>query len=171
MKKLFKILFIAVLIGTLISFVSTAACVYPHYVVTATSGLNVRYGPGTGYKIYTTLPSGTAITISQVSGGWGKIYTGQNQTIDGKWVSMAYLTQYTITSLGTGKVKTSSGCSLNMRQGPTTSCRWLASIPNGKSVIIRGYTANGWLYVSYNGVHGFVSSTYIVKNSYSVTSR
>ena len=53
------------------------------YTVTA-SVLNVRNGPGTGYKVVASLKKGTTVTVVETSNGFGKIG-------DNKWVSMNYL--------------------------------------------------------------------------------
>lgn len=56
------------------------------YEVTAT-GLNLRKGPDTSYEVCVTIPKGTKVNVTKVSGGWGQVtynsYTG--------WVSMTYL--------------------------------------------------------------------------------
>lgn len=56
------------------------------YTVTA-SALNVRSGPGTNYATVTSsLPNGTTVTVTQVSGDWGKI------TVNGVtgWINLRY---------------------------------------------------------------------------------
>lgn len=56
------------------------------YTVTA-SALNVRSGPGTNYATITSsLPNGTTVTVTQVSGDWGKI------TVKGLtgWINLRY---------------------------------------------------------------------------------
>src|SRR3954452_9688035 len=55
--------------------------------VTATA-LNVRTGPGTTYKIVTTVKKNQAVTVSQTKGSWDKV------TVAGKtgWASNHYLT-------------------------------------------------------------------------------
>lgn len=48
------------------------------YKVTAVSGLNVRTGPGTGYKRLGTLACGAAVQASAIENGWAVIqYSGQ----------------------------------------------------------------------------------------------
>ena len=46
------------------------------YVRYVTANLNLRYGPGTGYEIITTLPKGTLVTI--------------DEDCDCKWVPVEY---------------------------------------------------------------------------------
>ena len=49
---------------------------------------------------------------------------------------------------------------LNLRQGPGTNTAILRTIPNGATVSIKSLS-NGWYNVSYNGINGYVSATYI----------
>ena len=48
------------------------------------NALNVRYGPGTNYRIVGSKRYNSVVTVSATSNGWGKI--GNNQ-----WVSLAYI--------------------------------------------------------------------------------
>lgn len=52
--------------------------------VTATT-LNVRSGPGTNYKVTTTVKKGGVYTIVEESNGWGKLKSGAG------WVSLQYM--------------------------------------------------------------------------------
>jgi len=51
--------------------------------VKPSNGLNIRTGPGTGYKKIGALKFGTTVTITQVDNGWGNIGTG--------WVCLDYI--------------------------------------------------------------------------------
>jgi uncharacterized protein YraI len=55
--------------------------------VTANSGLNVRSGPGTGYKVIGSLSKGQKVRIGSRTSGWYNIYFGDH----GGWVSDQYL--------------------------------------------------------------------------------
>ena len=57
---------------------------YPTKYVTASSGLNVRKGAGTGYRIVRALPKGAKVTVYETKNGWSRI--GNNE-----WVSSAYI--------------------------------------------------------------------------------
>ncbi len=59
------------------------------YKVTATSGLNVRSGPGTNYSKLGLLAFGTQIYVASISGGWA-IFTFSGKTA---YVSSDYLSQ------------------------------------------------------------------------------
>jgi hypothetical protein len=49
-----------------------------------TDALNVRSGPGTGYKIVTQLKRGAQVTISEQSGAWLRLADGRG------WISAQY---------------------------------------------------------------------------------
>jgi N-acetylmuramoyl-L-alanine amidase len=55
--------------------------------VTANSGLNVRSGPGTGYKVIGSLSKGQKVRIGSNASGWYNIFYGEH----GGWVSDQYL--------------------------------------------------------------------------------
>ena len=58
------------------------------YKVSATDGLNIRSGAGTSYSKVDAISYNTSITVTQVSGNWGKItYDG----VDG-WICLDYTT-------------------------------------------------------------------------------
>lgn len=54
------------------------------------TALNVRSGPGTGYRVVDTLYQGEAVDVNRCSGGWCQI---EHSGPDG-WVSSRYLTFY-----------------------------------------------------------------------------
>lgn len=60
--------------------------------VNASAGLNLRTGPGTGYRIIRTLPNGTRLTISETSGDWFKV------TVSG---TVGWVISWWVTLLGT----------------------------------------------------------------------
>lgn len=58
-------------------------------VATQTSGLNVRSGRGTGYRIYYSIPHGTCgVTVYKTNGNWA--YVSWNGRRKG-WASLSYL--------------------------------------------------------------------------------
>lgn len=87
------------------------------YRVTA-DVLNVRSGPGTNYRINTTVHAGEAYTIVEQSNGWGKLKSGAG------WVSMQYMQSTGKGSSTASKfpytVKITADV-LNVRKGPGTN--------------------------------------------------
>lgn len=86
---------------------NTTAVSYVRYVATQSQNLNVRSGPGTGYKVVGSLPKGTKVNVSAVSNGFSEI--GKN-----KWVSSSYLS-----SVKPGSLSASSISSYKTEVGKT----------------------------------------------------
>lgn len=123
------------------------------YQVTPSSGLNVRAGRGTNHKVLTTMPKGTKISVTDISGGWGKV-TYNSKT---GYSSMQYLKQVN-TSSSSNTHRTTAN--LNLRSTRSTSGKILLTIPNGTAVKATDIK-NGWAAVTYNGKSGYCSTKYL----------
>ena len=124
-----------------------------------TSGrLNVRSSASTTSTVVTSLTKGSYVTLISKSGNWWRVEYANN--------TYGYChADYIKTTSGTpATVKLSSG-SLNVRSGAGTSYSKIASLYNGKAVIILS-TANGWSKILFNGTKtGYVSSQYLSTSS------
>ena len=125
-----------------------------------TANLNIRTGRGTNYKILTTMPKGTEVAVTEISGGWGKVsYKGHTG-----YSSMNYLSLVQSTtpsgSQTNYQVDTGSGKGLILRSSRSTSSKVLLSIPNGTSLMISDIS-NGWGKTSYKGKTGYVYMQYV----------
>lgn len=113
--------------------------------VTATS-LNMRTGPGTGYKSKGTVKKNSIYEIKAEKNGWGQLKT------NGYWIKLSYtkkVTSSTTTTVSTEyKVKVKSK-DLNMRTGPGTSYKRVGYIKPGTYTISK--TSNGWGKLKTNG--------------------
>ena len=120
-----------------------------------TANLNIRTGRGTNYKILTTMPKGTEVSVSEISGGWGKVsYKGKTGYSAMKYLSL-------IKTVATNyKVNTGSSKGLNLRSSRNTSSRVLLSIPNGTPLAITDIS-NGWGKTTYKGKTGYVYMQYV----------
>ena len=120
-----------------------------------TANLNIRTGRGTNYKILTTIPKGTEVSVSEISGGWGKVsYKGHTGYSAMKYLSL-------IKTVATNyKVNTGSSKGLNLRSSRNTSSRVLLSIPNGTPLAITDIS-NGWGKTTYKGKTGYVYMQYV----------
>ena len=56
----------------------------PYVVKITATVLNVRSGPGTSYKVNTTVRKNQGFTIVEEKNGWGKLKSGAG------WISLAY---------------------------------------------------------------------------------
>ena len=123
------------------------------YQVTPSSGLNIRAGRGTNHKVLTTMPKGTKISVTDISGGWGKV-TYNSKT---GYCSMQYLKQIN-TSNTSYTHKTTAN--LNLRSTRSTSGKIILTIPKGTSIKATDIKS-GWAAVTYNGKSGYVSTKYL----------
>ncbi len=66
--------------------VSAAANGTGNYRITTSAGLNMRSGPGTGYKKVTAIPYNTTVNVTKISGNWGQTsYNGRSG-----WICLDY---------------------------------------------------------------------------------
>ena len=116
-----------------------------------TANLNIRNGRGTNHKILTTMPKGTTVSVSEISGGWGKVtYKGHTG-----YSSMQYL------ALKQGTTSNySTTANLNLRSSRSKSSKLLLTIPKGTGLMITDIQ-NGWGKTSYKGKNGYVSMSYV----------
>ena len=121
-----------------------------------TANLNIRTGRGTNYKILTTMPKGTEVAVTEISGGWGKVsYKGQTG-----YSSMNYLSLVPNGGATNYVVNTKTGQGLNLRSSRSTSSKVLLSIPNGTPLNITDIQ-NGWGKTTYKNKTGYVSMSYV----------
>lgn len=140
-----------------------------NYTVTASPSLNIRKGKGTGYAVVGSIPKGKKIKVTSISGGWG--YT----TYNGKsgYIYMAHTKAISSTSSSGGggsssttTVKYKTNANINVRKGRGTNYVSTGKILAGKTLNVSSIK-NGWGYVSYGGVKGYV----YMKNLTKVKSR
>ena len=134
--------------------------------VKVSGGLNVRKGPGTGYAKLGALSNGASVKVTGSTGDWYAIdYNGTTG-----YVSKSYITKNTTDTdepdvkdeSFTGRV-TATG-SLNVRKGPGTSYGKLGQLVKGATVKVTGSTGD-WYAIDYNGNTGYVSKSYITKDT------
>src|SRR5690606_29483340 len=81
----------------------------------ATSSVNVRTGPGTGYAKIGALSAGEVVDVKQCQGSW--CFVDRNSGTDG-WVSKNYLAAYAATGSGGGSSKPDIPINFGMTVGP-----------------------------------------------------
>ena len=167
MKKFLSfILSLTLCIGFLLIPINASAATLNSQVgiVSVTSGrLNVRSSTSTTSTVVTSLAKGSYVTLISKSGNWWRVEYADN--------TYGYChTDYIKTTAGTpATVKLSSG-SLNVRSGAGTTYSKIASLYNGKVVIVL-LTSNGWSKILFNGTKtGYVSSQYLSNGGYSSVS-
>ena len=130
--------------------------------ITSTNGLNVqlRSGPGTGYKVLAAFPVGQKVTVYQWGGTWSTI-------------SVANLTGYMMTKFlttkapvpvepptGTSMVYSPNGLKVNLRSGPGTNWSIIGTIAPGTPVTIVTEDTI-WDQVRIGNLVGYMMKSYI----------
>ncbi len=127
-------------------------------VVTA-SALNIRSGPGTGYRVLGSLRNGTPVTIIGRSSTWRRIQFDGSRIA---WAHGAYLRE----GAGSGGGSTTTtqarvtASALNVRSGPGTGNSVLGQLANGAIVSIIGQSGS-WRQIRYGNGTGWVSGDYL----------
>lgn len=135
---------------------------------TTTATVNLRAGEGTGYSSLAKISKGTQVTLVNKGSEWSKVkyatYTG--------YIKNDYLNFGGTSSSGTSSSGSSSGGSaasgeqlavtsnVNLRKGPATSYESLGTIPSGTKVTVLE-KGSSWSRVVYNGVEGYISSSFL----------
>lgn len=128
-------------------------------------GLNMRSGPATTYGRIASIKNGGVVEVYDKGAVWSRIK--YNGTFG--YVMSQYLTfsaerpsenpDPVIPSGAKAQVNTTAG-SLNMRAGMGTTYALIGKIPQKAYVEVLTYGPS-WCYVSYNGLKGYVMTTYL----------
>ena len=125
---------------------------------TVTTNANFRTGPGTSYAVISVIRKGATFTLNgQTQNGYAGISYGGR----GGWV----LASLVIEAAAVAKpVITGTGWTtarVNLRSGPGTASQILRVVPSGVKIGTSTSENNGFLYVSYEGQGGWMSTAYI----------
>jgi uncharacterized protein YraI len=131
--------------------------------VTANS-LNVRTGAGTNYSAIGELSKGTPVTIIGAN-STGKWYYIKSNSVSVGWVSATYISLNNTTisnapSSSTSSLTKTTTAALRIRSNRNILGKTLAVIPKGTKVAVSDLKS-GWYKVTYNGVTGYSSATYL----------
>jgi D-alanyl-D-alanine carboxypeptidase len=127
---------------------------------TVSSTANFRSGPGTTYSIIGVIVKGATFQINgQVQNGYaGVIYGGKTGWVLASLIVAA--SSSTPPPLIIGRSVTTTA-NVNLRSGPGTSYAILKVVPSGSQVGTTTLVQNGFRYVAYNGVLGWISTAYL----------
>ena len=114
--------------------------------------LNMRSGPGTGYRIVRSLSNGKPLKYIRKSGSWYKVKTFGGTT---GWVSKKYVKSGAYADVCTRY----SG--LNYRTGPGTRYAVKGSFPHGTRCLLVTKVSGNWAYASKNGRKGWCCRDYL----------
>ncbi len=118
--------------------------------------LNLRAGPGTGYRVVDTLTRAEQLVVLSVQGDWRQVRTVLGQT---GWVFGQYLSTDP-TFLLAERVLQVRAASLNLRQGPDTRYPVIGVVQEGQLLNSSG-RIGGWYRVTVGGQAGFVHYEYV----------
>jgi uncharacterized protein YgiM (DUF1202 family) len=162
MKRVLAVLLAVMLLVAAIPAVSVAEevtsnycdCDYTRVYRVHTNGgrLYMRTGPGTDYRIITSLSNGKPLKLIRKSGSWYKVKTFGGTT---GWVSRKYVREGAYANVCTE----SSG--LNYRKGPGTCYAIKGSFPHGTRHLLATKVSGNWAYVTKNCKSGWCSMTYL----------
>lgn len=132
-------------------------------VVSNTSSLNLRAGPGYEYDILSASARNEWVSIHATENGWSHVTvvrTGQTG-----YMVDAYLQRGTGGAADTGVVANQSSTAfLNLREYPSYSAKVLGIYYNGATCRILGYE-NGWYFVEIDGLTGYFRHEYVKTGS------
>ena len=128
------------------------------YVIVEKQGLNIRQKPNVSSQKLGAIPNNTKITVTSISGSWGK--TEYNKKTG--WVCLDYAKYSPAKDLGEYKITAREG--LNIRNSASSSGKKLGAIPYNTKVTVTS-VKNGWGYVKYGKVSGWVCLDYTTKVS------
>lgn len=113
MKKSLSLLLAVLMVVSCLTIGVFAAYETGNYRVSASIGVNLRAGAGTSYSKLDAIPYNTVLSISEISGNWGKTtYCGQTG-----WVCLDYATYIKTSSAGDGEYAIFPADILSVTQG------------------------------------------------------
>ncbi len=124
------------------------------YVTAST--LNVRSGPGTNYKIVTTVKKNASVKVTQTKGTWEKVTVGSHTG----WVSSKYLTTKKPAAKVNYKTMYVTASTLNIRSGAGTNYKVVTTVKKNSSVKVV-QTKGSWSKVIVGSKTGWASSKYL----------
>jgi len=127
------------------------------YVTTA--ALNLRSGPGTGYRVFLVMPKGAQVSFQKMTenGYYYVIYKGQWGWAHGDYLRKA---GDPIGPPIIGQAVTTAR--VNLRSGPSTGHAVLAVLPKGETFNITAKVQNGFRYIyRHSAPPGWVSDAYL----------
>lgn len=116
--------------------------------------LHLRKSASTSSKSMGLFYTGTPLTvITYTRTGWAYVRIGQTEG----YMASDYFANIPPFQYGTPRIlHNSRATGLNLRETPSTGGALLAFVPNNAEVILLGELSNGWCFVDYNGVLGYM---------------
>lgn len=126
---------------------------------TVTEDLNLRTGPGTGYKVLLVMPKGSTVTLNaQIQNGFLSVnYQGVNGWAHADYIVPAGAPPADPVITGTSIAI----AALNLRSGPSTGHQVLRLMGKGSTVQSSNTVVNGFRYVIHQGLAGWAYDAFL----------
>ncbi|MEE6450058.1 SH3 domain-containing protein [Gottfriedia acidiceleris] len=128
------------------------------------NGVHVRTGAGTSYQILGSVNKNQKLDVISLSNGWYKIkFNGSTGYISASYVEKVTESNNSISNqvVSSGNYF-STGNGVRIRSGAGTSYQILGSVNKNQRLDVIS-VSNGWYKIKYNGVTGYISSSYVGK--------
>ena len=126
-------------------------------VKVATARLNLRSGPGLGYRVITVLPEGTRVTTTgKTARGFAEVVRGSTRG----WSSVQYLASARTGLPAVIGVRLTTA-NLNIRTSSDPNARIVAVVMKGTRLSVTGATQNGRAQIVYRGAVRWVAARYL----------
>jgi N-acetylmuramoyl-L-alanine amidase len=134
----------------------------------STNGLRLRKGPSTADSVVTVLNKGDKVTISETSGSWLAVQSGNASG----WVHKDYVNQTkptgTPAAAPSKKQEAKQGVitagTLNVRKSPSLSSPIAGAVHRGNTVSITG-SVSGWYEIQFGNAKAWISDNYVELSS------
>ena len=124
-----------------------------------TANLNMRTGPGTSYAVVQVVPKGATVTVNPkgYAGYISVTYGGRTGYVLGAYLSAGGSNPPEHVDTGVAKALEA----VNLRSGPGTGYQVLRVVPANGRVSTTGTMQNGYRYVTFEGLAGWVANQYL----------
>ncbi|WP_305070120.1 SH3 domain-containing protein [Microlunatus sp. Gsoil 973] len=133
---------------------------------TATTGVNIRSGPGTSYGIVGGLARGQSITaVGKPHNGWVKVsFNGGTAYVSAQYLDLSgAVSSATPVTIYTQGNKIASA-TLNVRSSPSLTSKIIGYISDGQAVSLTGKQSKGFAEVLYGGQRAWVTAQYLISS-------
>ena len=140
------------------------------YVTTTGGSLNLRQSANANAKVLTTIPNGTALTITTRGNTWcaaayqgvaGYVMTSFLRFADAAPTASPTPQPTAAPAAGSSSAYvTTTGNSLNLRESANANAKVLTTIPNGTQLTVTS-RGSAWCAVVYNGTAGYVMTQFL----------
>ncbi|PGL73269.1 C40 family peptidase [Bacillus sp. AFS055030] len=143
---------------------NTDQSVSPGNYISTGNGVRIRSGASTSYQILGSVNKNQRLDVISVSNGWYKIkFNGSTGYISASYVGKVTESNNTNQTISSGNY-ISTGNGVRIRSGAGTSYHILGSVNKNQKLDVISLSS-GWYKVKYNGTTGYISASYVGKET------